>query len=152
MHTLATQFAGVWCIDLPEELGMTDNSGALALSPAEQTLYVVTGAGKLGVINSADLNSLRVSRIADLGVALGETAHPVMAAGSDHLWISMHRELLMVDPISLEVQGAPSSTRRDRPHPRPFDRRAPGRQRRAAPAMDRRRGRSGHGGGALPTS
>ena len=58
MHTLATQFAGVWCIDLPEELGMTDNSGALALSPAEQTLYVVTGAGKLGVINSADLNSL----------------------------------------------------------------------------------------------
>ena len=105
VHTLATQFAGVWCIDLPEELGMTDNSGALALSPAEQTLYVVTGAGKLGVINSADLNSLRVSRIADLGVALGETAHPVMAAGSDHLWISMHRELLMVDPISLEVQG-----------------------------------------------
>ena len=105
VHTLATQFAGVWCIDLPEELGMTDNSGALALSPAEQTLYVVTGAGKLGVINSADLNSLRVSRIADLGVALGETAHPVIAAGSDHLWISMHRELLMVDPISLEVQG-----------------------------------------------
>ena len=84
---------------------MTDNSGALALSPAEQTLYVVTGAGKLAAINSADLNSLRVSRIADLGVALGETAHPVMAAGSDHLWISMHRELLMVDPISLEVQG-----------------------------------------------
>jgi sugar lactone lactonase YvrE len=84
---------------------MTGNSGALALSPDEQTLYVVTGAGKLGVVNTADLEGLRVSRTADLGIALGETAHPVVAAGSDHLWISMHRQLLMVDPVSLEVQG-----------------------------------------------
>ena len=70
VHTLAAPSAGVWCIDLPEELGMTGNSGALALSPHEQVLYVVTGAGKLGVINVADPTDLRVSRTADLGVVL----------------------------------------------------------------------------------
>ncbi len=111
VHTLATSYAGVWCIDLPEELGMTGNSGALALSPHEQLLYVVTGAGKLGVINLADPTALRVSRTADLGSALqgdaasDEHVQPVMVAGNDHVWIGMDRQLLMVDPNSLEVEG-----------------------------------------------
>ena len=110
MHTLATQFAGVWCIDLPEELGMTDNSGALALSPAEQTLYVVTGAGKLGVINSADLNSLRVSRIADLGVALGETAHRSWPPGATTSG-SAYRRAAHGRPDQPRGAGPPSSAR-----------------------------------------
>ena len=105
VHTLATQFAGVWCIDLPEELGMTGNSGALALSPGETTLYVVTGAGRLGVIKTMDPASLRVSRTADLGVAIDDDLQPVIAAASDHLWIGMDRQLLMVDPSTLEVEG-----------------------------------------------
>ena len=105
VHTLATPSAGVWCIDLPEELGMTGNSGALALSPHEQLLYVVTGAGKLGVINLADPTDLRVSRTADLGVVLDGDEQPVIAAASDHVWIGMDRQLLMVDPSTLEVEG-----------------------------------------------
>ncbi len=105
VHTLATPSAGVWCIDLPEELGMTGNSGALALSPHEQVLYVVTGAGKLGVINVANPTDLRVSRTADLGVVLDGEEQPVIAAGSDHVWIGMDRQLLMIDPSTLDVQG-----------------------------------------------
>jgi hypothetical protein len=105
VHTLATPWAGVWCVDLPEDLGMTGNSGALALSPDEQTLYVVTGAGKLGVIKTNDVNGLRVSRTADLGLTVDETDQPVVAAGTDHVWVGLGHQLLMVDPISLEVQG-----------------------------------------------
>jgi hypothetical protein len=105
VHTLATESAGVWCIDLPEELGMTGNAGALALSPGETTLYVVTGAGKLGVIQTMDPTALRVSRTADLGVTVAETEQPVMVAGPDHVWIGMGRQLLMVDPRTLAVEG-----------------------------------------------
>jgi hypothetical protein len=105
VHTLATDSAGVWCIDLPAELGMTGNSGALALSPGETTLYVVTGAGKLGVIQTMDPTALRVSRTADLGVSVAETEQPVMVAGPDHVWIGMGRQLLMVDPSTLAVEG-----------------------------------------------
>ena len=105
VHTLATPSAGVWCIDLPEELGMTGSSGALALSPHEQLLYVVTGAGKLGVINVANPTNLRVSDTADLGVVLDGDEQPVIAAASDHVWIGMDRQLLMVDPSTLEVEG-----------------------------------------------
>jgi hypothetical protein len=103
VHTLATEWAGVWCIDLPEELGMTGNAGALALSRDEQTLYVVTGAGKLGIIKTADLEGLEVSRTADLGATTSE--QPVIVAGPDHVWIGMGRELLMVDPSTLAVEG-----------------------------------------------
>jgi hypothetical protein len=105
VHTLATPWAGVWCIDLPEELAMSGNSGALALSPDELTLYVVTGAGKLGVIETADPSGLRVSRTADLGVAVEAGVRPVTVAGNDHVWIGMDLELLMVDPSTLEVEG-----------------------------------------------
>jgi hypothetical protein len=105
VHTLATQWAGVWCIDLPEDLGMTGNSGALALSPDEQTLYVATGAGKLGVIRTDDLEGLRVSRAADLGVAVVDGEQPVVAAGAGRVWVGLGRHLLVVDPASLEVRG-----------------------------------------------
>jgi hypothetical protein len=105
VHTLATPWAGVWCVDLPEDLGMTGNSGALALSPDEQALYVVTGAGKLGVIKTGDAEALRVSRMADLGTTVDESEQPVVAAGTDHVWVGLGHQLLMVDPISLEVQG-----------------------------------------------
>ena len=57
VHTLATPFAGVWCIDLPDVLGLEGHQGTLALSPDEQTLYVVTGAGHIGVVHTVELGS-----------------------------------------------------------------------------------------------
>jgi hypothetical protein len=101
VHTLATAWGGVWCIDLPDVLGLEDHRGTLALSPDHRVLYVATGAGRIGTIHTSDLQALAVDRTANLGVAADE--QPVMVAGSDRLWVGLGRRLLVVDPISLEV-------------------------------------------------
>jgi len=100
VHTLATPYAGVFCIDLPEALGLTGHTGTLALSPDEQTLYVVTSVGRLGVVRTA-ADVLAVTRTSDLGQTSAEP--PVMVAGSDHLWVGMGHRLLVVDPTTLQV-------------------------------------------------
>ena len=101
VHTLATAWGGVWCIDLPDVLGLEDHRGTLAISPDHQLLYVATGAGRIGTIRTSDVQALEVDRTASLGVAADD--QPVMAAGSDRLWVGLGRRLLVVDPISLEV-------------------------------------------------
>jgi len=101
VHTLATAWGGVWCIDLPDVLGLEDHRGTLALSPDHRLLYVATGAGRIGTIRTSDLQALEVDRTANLGVTADE--QPVMAAGSDRLWVGLGRRLLVVDPTSLEV-------------------------------------------------
>ncbi|HEY8092640.1 MAG TPA: hypothetical protein VID93_02625, partial [Acidimicrobiales bacterium] len=103
VHTLATPFAGVWCIDLPDILGLEGHQGTLALSPDDRTLYVATGAGRIGVIQTADWNHLTVGRTANLGVTADE--QPVMAAATDRIWVALGRQLLAVDPISLQVKA-----------------------------------------------
>ena len=103
VHTLAPSWGGVWCIDLPERLGLEAGNGTLALSPDERTLYVATSAGQIGEIPADDITRLEVERAADLGVAGDE--RPVMAAGSERLWLALGRELLIVDPIELSVVG-----------------------------------------------
>ena len=80
VHTLATAWGGVWCIELPDVLGLEDHRGTLALSPDHRLLYVATGAGRIGTIRTSDLQALEVDRTASLGVAADE--QPVMAAGS----------------------------------------------------------------------
>ena len=99
MHTLATAWGGVWCIELPDVLGLEDHRGTLALSPDHRLLYVATGAGRIGTIRTSDLQALEVDRTASLGVAADD--QPVMAAGSDRLWVGLGRRLLVVDPTSL---------------------------------------------------
>jgi hypothetical protein len=103
VHTLATPYAGVWCIDLPEVLGLEGHQGTLALSPDERTLFVATGAGQIGVIHTTALENLVVDRTADLGVTADE--QPVMVAATDRIWVALGRRLLVVDPISLEVEA-----------------------------------------------
>jgi hypothetical protein len=101
VHTLATSWAGVWCIDLPEQLGLEGNAGALALRPDEGALYVVTGAGRIAVIPLADLQQLAVSRTAVLGVRDG--APPVVVAGRNRIWVALGQHLLVVEPQGLKV-------------------------------------------------
>ena len=104
VHTLATSWAGVYCIDLPEELGLEDHDGSLALRWDERALFVVTNGGRIAEIDVADpFDALRVDRVASLGTSGDE--RPVIAAGRDRLWVAIGRHLMAVDPMSLEVVG-----------------------------------------------
>jgi hypothetical protein len=103
VHTLAPTWSGVYCIDLPEELGLEDHDGALALSWDQRSLFVVTNGGVLAEIHIDDPNSLAVDRVADLGVKGDE--RPVVAAGRDQIWVGIGRHLVVVDPVSLREIG-----------------------------------------------
>jgi hypothetical protein len=104
VHTLATSWSGVYCIDLPEQLGMADHDGSLALRHDEGALFVVTSGGRLAEIKLAEPSqALKVDRLVGLGVSGGE--RPVIAAGRDHLWVGIGQRLIVVDPASLQVVG-----------------------------------------------
>jgi hypothetical protein len=101
VHTLAPSWGGVYCIELPEELGLEEHDGSLALRWDQRALFVVTNGGRVAEIPIEDFDGLEVERMGSLGISGPE--RPVVAAGRDQLWVAIGTHLTVVDPSSLQV-------------------------------------------------
>jgi hypothetical protein len=101
VHTLAITWGGVHCIDLPEQLGLEEHDGSLALRSDQQALFVVTNGGRIAEIPTDDISSLEVARVGNLGISGPE--RPVVAAGRDGVWVAIGQHLTVVNPRTLHV-------------------------------------------------
>jgi hypothetical protein len=105
VHTLGL-FNGVWCINLPRELGLETSAGTLALAPDEQTLYVVSNEGRIAEIGTDVDTQLEVARWVDLGAKGGAVSDvPAMAVSRDNVWVALDDTVLRVDRDELAVIG-----------------------------------------------
>jgi hypothetical protein len=105
VHTLGL-FNGVWCINLPRELGLETSAGTLALAPDERTLYVVSNEGRIAEIGTDIDTQLEVGRWVDLGAKGGAVSDvPAMAVDLDDVWVALDQSVLRVDRDDLTVVG-----------------------------------------------
>jgi sugar lactone lactonase YvrE len=105
VHTLGL-FNGVWCINLPRQLGLETSAGTLALAPDEKTLYVVSNEGRIAEIGTDIDTQLEVARWVDLGVKGGAVSDvPAIAVDRDSVWVALDRAVVRVDRDGLAVAG-----------------------------------------------
>jgi hypothetical protein len=107
IHTLGL-INGVWCLDVPRELGLADNPGALAVSPDGSRLFAASSIGGVA--------GYKVSDITDFGpempearttTAVDATApHVAIAASRDEVILALGGSLFRLDPDTLEVRDS----------------------------------------------
>lgn len=104
IHTLGL-FNGVWCLDVPVELGLADNSGALAVSPDGRRLFAASSIGGVAgyeiadIIGSAEMPEARVR--VDLA---RRTRRVAIAANDDVVAVAQGNDISFLDPATLQVR------------------------------------------------
>lgn len=107
IHTLGL-INGVWCLDVPSELGLADHPGALAVSPDGARLYAASSIGGVARYEISDLTNLDLEMpaaraTADLGAS---TARVAIAATDDEVVVALDGTIYRLDPISLVVRNS----------------------------------------------
>lgn len=105
IHTLGL-INGVWCLDVPPELGLADHPGALAVSPDGSHLYAASGTGGVaGFVVDDVLNPDTAMPAARATIALPANADRVAVAASDEeVVVALGSEIFRLDPQTLAVR------------------------------------------------
>ncbi|HSB86252.1 MAG TPA: hypothetical protein VLD86_08090 [Ilumatobacteraceae bacterium] len=105
IHTLGL-INGVWCLDVPPELGLADHPGALAVSPDGSRLYAASSVGGIGMFRIGDLTETSDAMpAARATAALGSKASRVaIGASADEVVVALDGAIYRLDPITLEVR------------------------------------------------
>ena len=101
VHTLATAWAACGASSSPTSWAWRTTAAPWLSAPITGCCTWPRARAASGPSARRTYRPSRWYRTASLGVAAD--AQPVMAAGSDRLWVGLGRRLLVVDPISLEV-------------------------------------------------
>jgi len=107
IHTLGL-INGVWCLDVPRELGLADNPGALAVSPDGSRLYAASSIGGVAGYSVSDItNSGPEMPAARVTTAVQATApHVAIAASVDQVIVAVGGSLFRLDPATLQVRDS----------------------------------------------
>jgi len=107
IHTLGL-VNGVWCLDVPQELGLADHPGALAVSPDGSRLFAASSTGGVaGYMVSDVINMGPEMPEARTTVALDATAQRVaMGASRDEVVVALGGSLFRMDPATLAVRDS----------------------------------------------
>ncbi len=107
IHTLGL-FNGVWCLDVPAELGLADHPGALAVNPAGSRLFAASSIGGVAGYQISDITNFgpempEARAIVALG---GEAFRAAIGASNDEVAVALDGRLFRLDPDTLAVNDA----------------------------------------------
>lgn len=107
IHTLGL-INGVWCLDVPEQLGLADHPGALAVSPDGSRLYAASSTGGVAGYVVDDITNGDVAMpTARTTTQLDATAARVaIGASNDEVVVALGGRLFRLDPTTLEVRDS----------------------------------------------
>jgi DNA-binding beta-propeller fold protein YncE len=105
IHTLGL-FNGVWCLDVPSELGLADHPGALAVSPDGTRLYAASSTGGVAGYTVSDITNFgpempKARVVAALGSSSSRAA---IAASNDEVVVALGGSIFRLDPQTLAVR------------------------------------------------
>ena len=107
IHTLGL-VNGVWCLDVPRELGLADHPGALAVTPDGSRLFAASSTGGVAGYNVADITNFSPDMpTARTTAALGVDASRAAVGASDsEVVVALGGKLFRLDPVTLAVNDA----------------------------------------------
>ena len=104
IHTLGL-FDGVWCLDVPAELGLADHPGALAVNPSGSRLFAASSIGGVAGYEVSDITNFGPEMPAARTTAQLGTSSDRVAIGSsqDQVVVALGGSLYRLDPTTLAV-------------------------------------------------
>jgi hypothetical protein len=107
IHTLGL-FNGVWCLDVPEELGLADHPGALAVSPDGTRLFAASSTGGVAGFMVSDVTTVGAEMPhARTTTSLGTSMEAVaIGASDDEVVVALGGSIFRLDPATLEVRDS----------------------------------------------
>jgi hypothetical protein len=107
IHTLGL-VNGVWCLDVPAELALAENAGALAVSPDGSRLFAASGGGGVAGFVVNDVTTITPQEPeARTTAALGASADIVaIGASNDEVVVAVGGSIFRLDPDTLAVRDS----------------------------------------------
>jgi hypothetical protein len=107
IHTLGL-FNGVWCLDVPRQLGLADHPGALAVSPDGSRLFAASSTGGVAGYAVADITTFGPQMpVARSTTSLLPSAAAVAVGASDNeLVVALGGSIFRLDPVTLAVRDS----------------------------------------------
>jgi hypothetical protein len=107
IHTLGL-FNGVWCLDVPAELGLADHPGALAVNPAGSRLFAASSIGGVAGYQISDITNYGPEMPAARATAAlgGDASRAAVGASNDEVVVALDGRLFRLDPATLAVKDA----------------------------------------------
>jgi hypothetical protein len=107
VHTLGVD-RGVWCLDVPAELGLADHPGALAVSPDGQRLFAASSTGGVAGYVIADITDYGPAMPAARAVASLDSSSSRVAVGASNneVVVALGGSLFRLDPVTLAVRDS----------------------------------------------
>ncbi len=107
IHTLGL-VNGVWCLDVPAELGLADNPGALAVSPDGSRLFAASSIGGVAGYNVSDITASGPEMPeARATTSVGASAQRVaIGASRNEVVLALGGSLFRLDPATLAVRDS----------------------------------------------
>jgi hypothetical protein len=107
IHTLGL-FNGVWCLDVPQELGLADHPGALAVNPSGSRLYAASSIGGVAgyVVNDITNFGPTMPEARATAALGGEAFRAAIGASDEEVAVALDGRIFRLDPATLEVRDA----------------------------------------------
>lgn len=107
IHTLGL-INGVWCLDVPPELGLADHPGALAVSPDGSRLFAASSTGGVAgyVVDDITNGDIEMPRARTTAALDGEAERVAVAASNDEVVVALGAKLFVLDPETLAVRDS----------------------------------------------
>ncbi len=107
IHTLGL-FNGVWCLDVPAQLGLADHPGALAVNPAGSRLFAASSTGGIAGYAVSDITNYgpdmpEARATAALG---GDAFRAAIGASNNEVVVALDGRLFRLDPETLSVRDS----------------------------------------------
>ena len=107
IHTLGL-FNGVWCLDVPQELGLADHPGALAVNPSGSRLFAASSTGGVAgyVVSDITTFGLEMPEARATAALGGEATRAAVGASDQEVVVAVDGRIYRLDPATLEVRDA----------------------------------------------
>ena len=107
IHTLGL-FNGVWCLDVPRNLGLADHPGALAVTPDGSRLFAASSTGGVAGFAVSDITTFgpdmpEARQTAALGTSAARVA---VGASNNEVVVALGGSLYRLDPATLTVRDS----------------------------------------------
>jgi hypothetical protein len=107
IHTLGL-FNGVWCLDVPRQLGLADHPGALAVSPDGSRLFAASSTGGVAGYLISDITTAGPGMPAARATAAlaASSQRAAIGASNDQVVVAFGGSLFRLDPATLTVKDS----------------------------------------------